>query len=52
MLVHYSLLGGVVFGDVGLLVLLMLQGIYHYSRDFSFFCNSFSFFDCVHPYCH
>jgi hypothetical protein len=55
-LVHCPLLGGIAFGDVGLLVLsfggvsvtatrnLSLQ------RAFFFFCNSF--FCCVHPYYH
>jgi hypothetical protein len=55
-LVHYSLLEGVAFwrcwtfGAVLVVLVLMLQGIYHCSGTFSF--SVILFFGCVHPYCH
>jgi hypothetical protein len=53
-LVRCSLFGGVAFGDVGLLVVLvlLLKGVYHYNGAFSISVILLLFFGCVHPYCH
>jgi hypothetical protein len=57
-LVHCSFLGGIAFwrswtfGAELVVLVLMLQGIYHCSGTFSFSVILLVFFGCVHPYCH
>jgi hypothetical protein len=53
-LVHCSLLGGVSFGEPGVVLMvdvLLLLGLEYHSESFIFLV-SFSFFGCMHPYCH